>query len=163
MLKRMAVVVALVMAIAIPASSASAAAPSKNIVETAAGAPQFSTLVSLVKKAGLVGVLSGKTNYTVFAPTNAAFAKVPKKTLNQLASNKAMLKKVLLYHVLPGKVPASKVVKMKSAKTAEGAKVNFSVRGGNAFVNESKIVKTDIQCSNGIIHAINAVLLPPGM
>lgn len=162
MLKHMAAVVALVMAIAIPVGSASAAAPSKNIVETAAGAPQFSTLVSLVKKAGLVGVLSGKTNYTVFAPTNAAFSKVPKKTLNQLAANKAMLKKVLLYHVLPGKVPASKVLKIKSAKTAEGAKVNFSVRNGSAFVNESKIVKTDIQCSNGIIHAINAVLLPPG-
>jgi len=162
MLKRMAAVVALVMAIMIPAGSASATAPSKNIVETAASAPQFSTLVSLVKKAGLVGVLSGKTNYTVFAPTNAAFAKVPKKTLNQLASNKAMLKKVLLYHVLPGKVPASKVVKMKSATTAEGSKVTFSVRGGSAFVNESKIIKTDIRCSNGIVHAINAVLLPPG-
>jgi len=160
MLKRISVVVAVVMAIAVPASSASAA-PTKNIVETAAGAPQFSTLVSLVKKAGLVGVLSGKTNYTVFAPTNAAFKKVPKKTLNQLAANKAMLKKVLLYHVLPGKVPASKVLKMKSAKTAEGSKVTFSVRGKNAFVNEAKIVKTDIRCSNGIVHAINAVLLPP--
>lgn len=137
------------------------AAPSKNIVETAAGAPQFSTLVSLVKKAGLVGVLSGKTNYTVFAPTNAAFDKVPKKTLNQLASDKAMLKKVLLYHVLPGKVPASKVLKTKSATTAEGSKVTFSVRGKNAFVNDSKIITTDIRCSNGIVHAINAVLLPP--
>lgn len=163
MLKRMAAVVALVMAIAIPVGSASAAAPSKNIVETAAAAPQFSTLVSLVKKAGLVGVLSGKTSYTVFAPTNAAFAKVPKKTLNQLAANKAMLKKVLLYHVLPGKVPASKVLKMSSAKTAEGSKVNFSVRGQSAFVNEAKIIKTDIRCSNGIVHAINGVLLPPGM
>jgi uncharacterized surface protein with fasciclin (FAS1) repeats len=162
MLKRMLAVVAMVMAIAVPVSGASAAAPSKNIVETAAGAPQFSTLVSLVKKAGLAGVLSGKTDYTVFAPTNAAFNKVPKKTLSQLASNKAMLKKVLLYHVLPGKVPASKVLKTKSAKTAEGAKVTFSVRGMSAFVNEAKIVKTDIRCSNGIIHAINAVLLPPG-
>jgi hypothetical protein len=83
------------------ASSASAATPSKNIVETAAGAPQFSTLVSLVKKAGLVGVLSGKANYTVFAPTDAAFAKVPKKTLNQLAADKAKLKEVLLYQA-PG-------------------------------------------------------------
>jgi uncharacterized surface protein with fasciclin (FAS1) repeats len=162
MLKRMLVVVALVMAVAVPASGASAAAPSTNIVETAAGAPQFSTLVSLVKKAGLAGVLSGNTNYTVFAPTNAAFKKVPKKTLNQLASNKAMLKKALLYHVLPGKVPASKVLKTKSAKTAEGSKVTFSVRGSSAFVNEAKIIKTDIRCSNGIIHAINAVLLPPG-
>lgn len=159
MLKRFAVVAAAIAVFALPASAT--AAPSKNIVETAAGAPQFSTLVSLVKKAGLVGVLSGKTNYTVFAPTNAAFAKVPKKTLNQLAADKAMLKKVLLYHVLPGKVPASKVLKTKSATTAEGSKVTFSVRGKNAFVNDAKITTTDIRCSNGIVHAINAVLLPP--
>jgi uncharacterized surface protein with fasciclin (FAS1) repeats len=160
MLKRLLVLAAAISLIALPAASAGAA-PSKNIVETAAGAPQFSTLVSLVKKAGLVGTLSGNTNYTVFAPTNAAFAKVPKKTLNELASNKAMLKKVLLYHVLPSKVPAGKVLKMKSAKTAEGSKVTFSVRGKNAFVNDSKIITTDIRCSNGIVHAINAVLLPP--
>jgi uncharacterized surface protein with fasciclin (FAS1) repeats len=160
MLKRLLVLAAAISLIALPVSSATAA-PSKNIVETAAGAPQFSTLVSLVKKAGLVGVLSGKTNYTVFAPTNAAFNKVPKKTLDALAKDKAMLKKVLLYHVLPGKVPASKVLKMESAKTAEGSKVTFSVRGKNAFVNDSKITQTDIRCSNGIVHAINAVLLPP--
>lgn len=160
MLKRMLVLVAVLTVVAVPAGSASAAT-NKDIVETAASAPQFSTLVSLVKKAGLVGVLSGKANYTVFAPTNAAFAKVPKKTLNQLAADKAMLKQVLLYHVLPGKVPASKVLKTKSAMTAEGSKVTFSVRGDNAFVNDAKITKTDIRCSNGIIHAINAVLLPP--
>ena len=159
MLKRLTVLAAAIAVLALPA--AATAAPSKNIVETAASKPQFSTLVSLVKKAGLVGVLSGKTDYTVFAPTNAAFDKVPKKTLNELAKNKAKLKKVLLYHVLPGKVPASKVLKMKSAKTAGGSKVTFSVRGGNAFVNEAKIVKTDVMCSNGVIHAINGVLLPP--
>jgi uncharacterized surface protein with fasciclin (FAS1) repeats len=162
MLKRLLAVAAAIAVFALPASGA-AAAPSKDIVDTAAGAPQFSTLVSLVKKAGLVSTLSGSTNYTVFAPTNAAFAKVPKKTLNGLAANKAKLRKVLLYHVLPGKVPASKVVKMKSAKTAQGSKVTFSVRGKNAFVNDSKITKTDIRASNGIIHSINAVLLPPGM
>lgn len=160
MLKRLCVLAAAIAVLALPVSTATAA-PSKDIVETAAANPKFSTLVSLVKKAGLVGVLSGKANYTVFAPTNAAFAKVPKKTLNELASNKAMLKKVLLYHVLPGKVPASKVLKMKSAKTAEGSKVTFSVRGKSAFVNEAKIIQTDIRCSNGIIHAINGVLLPP--
>ena len=109
MLKRMVALVAAIAMLAIPVTSASAAAPSKNIVETAAGAPQFSTLVSLVKKAGLVGALSGKTKLTVFAPTNAAFAKVPKKTLTELGENKAELKKVLLYHVLPGVVPAGKV------------------------------------------------------
>jgi uncharacterized surface protein with fasciclin (FAS1) repeats len=160
MLKRLIVLAAAIAVLALPASSATAA-PNKDIVETAAGAPQFSTLVSLVKKAGLVGVLSGKANYTVFAPTNAAFAKVPKKTLNELAADKAMLKKVLLYHVLPGKVPAGKVVKMKSATTVEGSKVTFSVRGKSAFVNDSKITMTDIRCSNGIVHSINAVLLPP--
>lgn len=162
MLKRLFAVVMVIAALAVPASAASAAG-SKNIVETAAGNPQFSTLVSLVEKAGLAETLSGKGPYTVFAPTNAAFAKVPKKTLNMLASNKAMLKKVLLYHVIPGRVPASKVVKMKSATTAEGAKVEFSVRGKSAFVNDSKIIKTDINCSNGIIHVINAVLIPPSM
>jgi uncharacterized surface protein with fasciclin (FAS1) repeats len=162
MLKRLIAVVAVIAVLAVPASVASAAG-SKNIVETAAGNPQFSTLVSLVKKAGLVGTLSGKGPYTVFAPTNAAFAKVPKATLTMLGENKAMLKKVLLYHVLPGKVPASKVLKTKSAKTAEGEEVQFSVRGKSAYVNESKIVKTDIECSNGIIHVINAVLIPPDL
>jgi uncharacterized surface protein with fasciclin (FAS1) repeats len=163
MLKRFLVLATALAVLALPIGSASAAAPKKDIVETAAGAPQFSTLVSLVKKAGLVGVLSGKTDYTVFAPTNAAFAKVPKQTLDDLAADKAMLKKVLLYHVLPGKVPASKVLKTKSATTAEGSKVTFSVRGKSAFVNDAKITKTDIRCSNGIVHAINRVLLPPEM
>jgi uncharacterized surface protein with fasciclin (FAS1) repeats len=162
MIKRFIVVAALVAALLVPASVAGAAG-SKNIVETAAGSKQFSTLVSLVKKAGLVGTLSGKGPFTVFAPTNAAFAKVPKKTLNELLANKAELRKVLLYHVLPGRVPASKVVKLKSAKTAEGASVQFSVRGKSAFVNESKIVETDIGCSNGIVHVINAVLIPPNL
>jgi uncharacterized surface protein with fasciclin (FAS1) repeats len=162
MLKRLLVLATAIAVLALPVGSASAA-PKKDIVETAAGAPQFSTLVSLVKKAGLVGTLSGKTSYTVFAPTNAAFAKVPKKTLGDLASDKAMLKKVLLYHVLPGKVPASKVLKTKSATTAEGSKVTFSVKGKNAFVNDAKITQTDIRASNGIIHAINRVLLPPDM
>jgi uncharacterized surface protein with fasciclin (FAS1) repeats len=162
MLKRMVALVAASALLVVPVGTATAA-PSKNIVETAAGAPQFSTLVSLVKKAGLVGTLSGKAKYTVFAPTNAAFAKVPKKTLNSLLADKALLKKVLLYHVLPGSVPASKVLKTESATTAEGSDVEFSVRGKSAFVNESKIVTTDIRCSNGIVHAINAVLIPPGV
>ena len=162
MLKRLLVLATAMAVIALPVGSASAA-PQKDIVETAAGAPQFSTLVSLVKKAGLVGTLSGAKNYTVFAPTNAAFDKVPKATLDDLASDKAMLRKVLLYHVLPGKVPASKVLKTNSATTAEGSKVTFSVRGKSAFVNDAKITKTDIRCSNGIVHAINRVLLPPGM
>jgi uncharacterized surface protein with fasciclin (FAS1) repeats len=164
MLKRLIVVGAVICALAVPAAAASGAGSAeKNIVETAAGSKEFSTLVSLVKKAGLVGTLSGSTEYTVFAPTNAAFAKVPKATLKMLGENKAMLKKVLLYHVLPGRVPAAKVLKTKSATTAEGEKVTFSVRGKSAFVNEAKIIKTNIECSNGIIHVINAVLIPPAL
>lgn len=162
MSKRFIALIVVVCALALPVSAAGAAS-SQNIVETAAGSKQFSTLVSLVKKAGLVKTLSGSTDYTVFAPTNAAFAKVPKKTLNMLLENKSLLRKVLLYHVLPGKVPASKVLKTESAKTAEGAEVQFSVRGKSAFVNESKIIKTDIGCSNGIIHVINTVLIPPNL
>ncbi len=162
MLKRLLVLAAAMAVLALPVGSASAA-PQKDIVETAAGAPQFSTLVSLVKKAGLAGTLSGTKSYTVFAPTNTAFDEMPKATLDDLASDKAMLRKVLLYHVLPGKVPASKVLKTKSATTAEGSKVTFSVQGKSAFVNDAKITKSDIRCSNGIVHAINRMLLPPGM
>lgn len=161
MLKRMVALVAAVGVLALPVSSAGAA--SKDIVETAAGAKQFSTLVKLVDDAGLVGVLSGKANYTVFAPTNAAFAKVPKKTLNALAADKKLLRKVLLYHVVPGKLPAAKVVQRDSAKTAEGARVEFSVRGDRVFVNDARVITPDIRASNGIVHAINAVLLPPGL
>jgi uncharacterized surface protein with fasciclin (FAS1) repeats len=149
------------------AGSATAAAPpadaaaSKTIVGVAAGDPQFSTLVKLVKSAGLAGTLS-KGSYTVFAPTNAAFAKVPKSTLAALAKDKAMLTAVLTYHVVKGKVPASKVVTLKSAKTVNGASVKISVKGGKVYLNGStRVTKTDIKASNGIIHVINKVLLPP--
>ncbi len=137
------------------------AAPRKNIVETAAGSPKFDTLVELVQDAGLAGTLSGSKNYTVFAPTDGAFAKLPDRTLNALANNRSKLRKVLLYHVVPGKVPASEVVERERAKTAEGSRVRFDVRGNNAFVNSARIIQTDIRAKNGIIHAINRVLMPP--
>ncbi len=159
MLKRILAALAVLAVLAVPVGSASAA-PSKNIVETAAAAPQFSTLVSLVKKAGLVKALSGKTKLTVFAPTNAAFKKVPQKTLNTLLGNRKLLRKVLLYHVVAGKLPASKVVKRKGAKTLEGEKVAFKVRGMNVFVDQAKVITPDIRASNGIVHAINRVLVP---
>ena len=140
---------------------ARAAASGKTIVGVAAGDPQFSTLVKLVKSAGLAETLSSGS-YTVFAPTNKAFAKVPKKTLNALAKDKAKLKAVLTYHVVKGRVPASKVVKLKSAKTVEGSSVKISVRGGKVYLNGStRVTKTDVKASNGIIHVINKVLLPP--
>jgi len=140
---------------------ARSAATNKTIVGVAAGDPQFSTLVSLVKKAGLATTLS-KGSYTVFAPTNAAFAKVPKATLTALGKDKAKLKAVLLYHVVKGRVPASKVVKLTSAKTLNGASVKVAVKGSSVFLNGStKVTKTDIKASNGIVHVINKVLLPP--
>ena len=160
-MKRIALAVVCLALAAVPVAGAQAAAAQKNIVQTAAAAPQFSTLVRLVKKAGLVSTLSGRTNYTVFAPTNAAFAKVPKRTLNALANDKAKLKAVLLYHVVKGKVPASKVVKLHSAKTVNGASVTIKVRKGKVYVNDARVTKADIKASNGIIHQINRVLLPP--
>jgi uncharacterized surface protein with fasciclin (FAS1) repeats len=137
------------------------AAPRKNIVQTAAGSPQFDTLVELVQDAGLAGTLSGPKNYTVFAPTDGAFAKVPDRTLNELANNRRKLRQVLLYHVLPGKLPASEVVQRERARTLEGSRVRFDVRGNAAFVNNARIIDTDIRARNGIVHAINRVLLPP--
>jgi uncharacterized surface protein with fasciclin (FAS1) repeats len=137
------------------------AGTNKTIVEVAAGDPQFSTLVSLVNSAGLASTLSSGS-YTVFAPTNAAFAKVPKATLDALAQDKEKLKAVLLYHVVRGRVPASKVVKLTSAKTLNGASVRISVRRDKVYLNGStRVTKTNVRASNGIIHVINRVLLPP--
>jgi uncharacterized surface protein with fasciclin (FAS1) repeats len=139
-----------------PTSSASQA----NIVQTAASAGQFTTLISLAKKAGLAGALQSK-KLTVFAPTDAAFAKVPKKTLNALAKDRKALRSVLLYHVVAGKVPAAKVVKISSAKTLQGSTVKITVKGGKVFVNKARVISPDVKASNGIIHVINQVLLPP--
>jgi len=145
-----------------PAERARASvAKSQNIVQIAASNPQFSTLVSLVKKAGLVGALSGKTKLTVFAPTNAAFKKVPKATLNKLAKNRKLLAKVLEYHVLPGVRPGREARDADVRKNARGHSRPLQGQHGKAYVNNARIVKTDIHASNGIIHVINAVLLPP--
>jgi uncharacterized surface protein with fasciclin (FAS1) repeats len=142
-------------------SPAGHAAASRTIVGVAASDPHFSTLVRLVKAAGLATTLS-KGSYTVFAPTNAAFAKVPKATLTALARDRAKLKAVLLYHVVKGKVPASKVVKLRSARTLNGASIRITVRKGKVYLNGStRVTKTDVRASNGIIHVIDKVLLPP--
>ena len=162
-MKRMFAVLAVLAAVAaLPLAASSQAAPQKNIVQTAAAAPQFSTLVKLVKAAGLAGALSGTAKLTVFAPTNAAFAKVPKSTLAALGKNKALLKKVLLYHVVSGELPASQVVKRHAIQTLEGANVKINVKVGKVYVNNAQIVKTNVFASNGVIHVINAVLIPPG-
>jgi len=145
-------------------STAVAAAPAarQNIVGTAAAAGQFKTLLSLARKAGLVGVLSGPGPLTVFAPTDAAFKAVPKATLRRLAGNRSAVRRVLLYHVVKGNVRAARVVKLTSATTLAGPKIDIQVRGGSVFLNGSaKVVKTDVLASNGTIHVINKVLLPP--
>jgi uncharacterized surface protein with fasciclin (FAS1) repeats len=132
-----------------------------NIVQTAVAAGQFKTLAKLLKKAGLVSALQQPGPFTVFAPTDAAFKKVPAKTLNALLHNKAKLKAVLLYHVVSGKVTAADVVKLKSAKTLNGKSIRIRVTGSNVFVDKAKVTKTDVMASNGVIHVVNRVLVPP--
>ena len=147
---------------AAPASArpATAAAAKPNIVETAVAAGNFTTLVSLVKQAGLAETLSATGPYTVFAPTDTAFKKVPKKTLKALGKDKAKLKAVLLYHVASGRLAAKRVVERSSIKTLNGKRVKIRVRGQNVFVNRSKVVTADVRASNGIIHGVNRVLIP---
>jgi uncharacterized surface protein with fasciclin (FAS1) repeats len=134
----------------------------QNIVETAAADPRFTTLVSLAKRAGLADDLAGETRLTLFAPTNAAFRKVPEATLRKLRRNRAMLRRVLLYHVVAGDVKAEQVVKLRTVRTLAGPKVRIRVRDDTVFLNRrAKVVNTDIPASNGTIHVIDQVLLPP--
>lgn len=147
-------------AVAVAGTGSSQAQPKANIVKTAADAGQFTTLAGLLKKAGLVKALQGKGPFTVFAPTDAAFAKVPKSTLNALAKDRAALRNVLLYHVVSGKVTAAKVVKLKSAKTLNGQRVSIRVRKGSVFVGGAKVTTPNVMASNGVIHVINKVLIP---
>ena len=144
-------------------SSSAAAAPAhSNIVQTAVAAGEFKTLVSLVKQAGLVAALSGPGPLTVFAPTDAAFAAVPKATLAELGKNPEKLKAVLLYHVVKGDVTAAQVTKLKSAKTLEGGSVPIRVTSGKVYVGDAQVTKTNVVTSNGVIHVINRVLIPAG-
>jgi transforming growth factor-beta-induced protein len=136
------------------------AAPAKNLVQTAVAAGKFKTLASLLKKAGLAGALEGKGPFTVFAPTDEAFAKVPKATLAALAKNKAKLRAVLLYHVVKGKVTAAQAMKLRSAKTLNGKSLAIRVVGGKVIVGGATVIKADVNASNGVIHVINRVLLP---
>lgn len=132
-----------------------------TIVDVAAGNPDFSTLVAAVKAAGLVDTLSSKGPFTVFAPTNAAFAKLPAGTVESLLlpENKAKLSAILTYHVVSGKVLAADVVKLKSAKTVNGKSVTINTSKG-VKVNNANVTATDIKASNGVIHVIDTVLLP---
>lgn len=158
-MRRMLLIVAAATAIAVPVAAANAASK-PNIVQTAVKAGQFKTLVSLVKQAGLAGTLSGKGPYTVFAPTDAAFKKVPKSTLNALAKDKAKLRAVLLYHVVKGRVTSKQVAGLSSARTLNGKSVAIKVKSGKVYVGAAQVTTADVMASNGVIHVINRVLIP---
>jgi uncharacterized surface protein with fasciclin (FAS1) repeats len=134
---------------------------SKNIVETAVAAGNFTTLVSLVQQAGLADTLATGGPFTVFAPTDEAFAKVPKETLAALAADPQLLKSVLLYHVAAGKLDADDVVERNRVKTLNGAKLRVRAKRGYVKVNDARILTADVDASNGVIHVIDRVLIPP--
>lgn len=137
-------------------------AQSKDIVDTAVAAGSFTTLAKALQAAGLVDTLKGKGPFTVFAPTDEAFAKLPAGTLEDLLKpeNKQKLTQILTYHVVPGKVTALDVAKMKSAKTVNGKSITIAQSGGSVMVDNAKVVKTDVMASNGVVHVIDSVILP---
>ena len=152
--------------IAVTAVSAAAAVPAtaatsqRNIVKTAAAAGQFKTLIKLAKQAGVAGALAGKGPLTVFAPTDAACARLPHATVAALQHNRSKLRAVLLYHVLRGRITAARLVKLHSLKTLNGESLAVRVRNGTVTVGGVRVVKTDIAASNGVIHVIAGVLIP---
>jgi uncharacterized surface protein with fasciclin (FAS1) repeats len=134
----------------------------KDIVDTAVAAGSFQTLAKALQAADLVDTLKGPGPFTVFAPTDEAFAKLPAGALDDLLKpeNKDKLRAILTYHVVAGKVPSAKVVALSSAKTVNGQEVKITAMGGNVMVNNAHVVKADIPASNGVIHVIDTVLLP---
>jgi len=148
-----------VLAMAMPAASGSA---QMDIVDTAVAAGSFKTLAAALQAAGLVDTLKGKGPFTVFAPTDEAFSKLPAGTVESLLKpeNKEKLKAILLYHVVSGDVTAAQVVKLSSSKTVNGQDLKLTVNDGSVMVNEAKVVKADVLASNGVIHVIDTVLLP---
>lgn len=145
------------------ASASPALASDKDIVDTAVAAGSFKTLATALTEAGLIDTLKGAGPFTVFAPTDAAFAKVPKADLDALLKDKVKLKAVLLYHVVPGKVAAADVLKLKDGtkvKTAGGSELTVGIKGKAVKVDAANVTKTDIAASNGIIHVIDSVIMP---
>lgn len=145
-----------------PKKETKSAQAAANIVDVAVGAGSFNTLVAAVKAAGLVDTLKGDGPFTVFAPTDEAFAKLPEGTVENLLKpeNKDQLVKILTYHVVPGKVMAADVVKITKAKTVEGSEVEVSTNNGTVMIDGAKVLKTDIAASNGVIHVIDSVIMP---
>jgi uncharacterized surface protein with fasciclin (FAS1) repeats len=135
---------------------------SKDIVDTAVAAGNFKTLAAALQAADLVDTLKGAGPFTVFAPTDEAFAKLPKGTVEELLkpANKSKLVSILTYHVVPGKVMAADVVKLSTAKTVQGSDVQIKVKDGKVTIDSANVTTTDIKCGNGVIHVIDAVILP---
>ena len=134
--------------------------PAKNIVSVAVEAGSFNTLAKALTAAGLVDALQADGPFTVFAPTDAAFAKLPKGTLESLLNDKEALKEVLLYHVVKGSVDSKAVTKLKSATTLSGKDLKIAVKDGSVIINSSKVTSADVKASNGVIHVIDEVLIP---
>ena len=146
-----------------PAAAPVAAAAPKDIVDTAVAAGSFKTLAPALTEAGLIETLKGKGPFTVFAPTDEAFAKIPKKDLEALLKDKKKLTAVLTYHVVAGKVMAADVIKMKDGskvKTVEGREFTLGLKDGKVMVDGANVTKTDIETSNGVIHVIDSVIMP---
>jgi uncharacterized surface protein with fasciclin (FAS1) repeats len=138
----------------------SKAVSTANLVETADSAGNFTTLLAAAQASGLASILADGGPYTVFAPTDEAFKKLPAGTVDTLLKNPDQLREVLLYHVVPGKVLAADVVSLDSAKTAQGSDVAIQVANGGVMVNNASVIATDIEASNGVIHVIDTVILP---
>jgi uncharacterized surface protein with fasciclin (FAS1) repeats len=155
-------VIASVTALGMVAAGASARAAEQDIVDTAVAAGQFKTLAAALGGAGLVATLKGTGPFTVFAPTDAAFAKLPAGTVENLLKpeNKDKLTAILTYHVVPGRVMAADVGKVQEAKTVNGKMLTVSAKGGTVMINDAKVTSTDITASNGVIHVIDSVILP---
>ncbi len=132
-----------------------------DIVQTAISAGNFTTLVTALTEAGLVDALEGKGPFTVFAPTDEAFKKLPEGALDNLLKDKDALKNVLLYHVVSGDITSKQVAKLSEAKTLNGSDINIKTDDGKVMINNSQVIGADVMASNGIIHVIDTVLLPP--
>lgn len=153
---------ALILSVLVSALPAVAGTAKKDIVETAVAAGTFNTLAAALQAAGLADTLKGKGPFTVFAPTDDAFNKLPAGTVETLLKpeNKEKLKAILLYHVVSGDVTAAQAMKLSSARTLDGQDVKISTDSGTVMVNDAKVVKADVSASNGVIHVIDTVLLP---
>ena len=161
-MKRIYVMICSALLLTLTFSSSAFAGSKKDIVDTAVAAGDFKTLAAALQAAGLVDTLKGAGPFTVFAPTDEAFAKLPAGTVEDLLKpeNKQKLISILTYHVVAGKVMAKDVVKLHEAQTVNGQDVKIMVEGGKVMVDNANVIKTDIECTNGVIHVIDTVLLP---